>query len=217
MSTCQHKHTKYQPTDEEWRCPKCGASYDDGEEFVIWDAVGEDCSLLHDEDYLKCQKCGYETTGKRFAAYVVKKNSLIPCPTCKGKGVVKKNSDHLDSLAQVTRERDELAGICAAVIKNLGIENDDDPKHLPNHAADISADRVAAWNAWREEASERDEIVNKLYAAERERDEAVEALRRISKAIALNPYLNQAHAEAVLQAIKDSADIALAKMGERNA
>ncbi len=86
-------------------------------------------------------------------------------------------ADHLDSLAQVTRERDEFAAICAAVIKNLGIENDDDPKHLPNHAADVSADRVAAWNAWREEASERDEIVNKLYAAERERDEVVEALR----------------------------------------
>lgn len=50
MEICQYKHTKYQPTDEEWKCPKCGASYDENEEFIIWDAVGENCSLLHDED-----------------------------------------------------------------------------------------------------------------------------------------------------------------------
>lgn len=92
--SCGYKHTKYQPTDEEWRCPKCGAGFEDKSGgFVIWDGVSDneegECQLLHVDDYLKCQKCGYDCQGKDFAAYVVKKNSLVSCPCCKGKGFVK--------------------------------------------------------------------------------------------------------------------------------
>lgn len=48
MQQCNSKHTKYQPTDEEWRCPKCGS---DSEKFWIEDNFGADgCELLHETD-----------------------------------------------------------------------------------------------------------------------------------------------------------------------
>ena len=95
---CSVKHTKYQPNDDEWRCPKCGVGSQDGEReetgFVIDDGADEsgECEKLHDEDDLLCYKCGYACSGKSFANYVVKKNSLVPCPCCKGTGYVSKES-----------------------------------------------------------------------------------------------------------------------------
>lgn len=97
MGVCPHKHTKYQPTDEEWVCPKCGEGLNSKSGgFVIWEGVTDmedsQCTSLHNDDYLKCQSCGYDCQGKDFAAYVVKKNSLIPCPCCNGTGFVKKEA-----------------------------------------------------------------------------------------------------------------------------
>lgn len=95
--TCGVKHTKYQPTDKEWRCPKCGASADKG--FCInepAEGTDDNCSLLHDEDGIGCDNCMTEHdrntyySGKQFAALLVKKNNLVPCPHCKGTGLVKK-------------------------------------------------------------------------------------------------------------------------------
>ena len=49
MANCGDKHTKYQPTTEEWKCPLCGAN-NDGEYFYIDifadDISDPDCSLL---------------------------------------------------------------------------------------------------------------------------------------------------------------------------
>lgn len=65
MSGCNAKHTNYQPTDDEWKCPKCGAGsgeflYDDMAELA-----GDECGLLHDEDSLVCvMKHGED--GSRF-------------------------------------------------------------------------------------------------------------------------------------------------------
>lgn len=91
-AACNGKHTKYQPTEAEFRCPKCDAPVGD---FCIDDCVNAECPDLHDEDGLVCYgKNGkgcpgqYGTTGRAFAALVVKKNDLKPCEHCKGKGFV---------------------------------------------------------------------------------------------------------------------------------
>lgn len=101
--TCPHKHTKYQPTDAEWRCPKCGAT--DKQGFVINEGPSDgDCALLHGDDGLRCFGCGYEMTGMAFATYLVRKNSLVPCPACNGKGLVKKESAVADLTVVVNRD-----------------------------------------------------------------------------------------------------------------
>lgn len=91
---CTFKHTKYQPTDEEFHCPKCKAP---GGDFCVDDGPNLECDLLHDEDILNCYGKGgagcpaeYGITGKAFAAALVKKNNLVPCKHCKGKGLVPK-------------------------------------------------------------------------------------------------------------------------------
>lgn len=89
---CTAKHTKYQPTEEEFRCPVCKKGpRDDG--LVVDEPAegGMECDLLHEEDYLCCYRedCRFEgTSGKRFAAAVAKKKNLVTCPTCKGSGHV---------------------------------------------------------------------------------------------------------------------------------
>jgi rubredoxin len=87
---CQAKHTKFQPSDEQWICPKCGA---DSAFFVVEDGAedsDDDCPLLHNEDEIECGKCGYGGTGKSVAAQMTRKLDLVPCPCCKGAGYVKK-------------------------------------------------------------------------------------------------------------------------------
>ncbi len=95
---CEAKHTKYQPTDEEFNCPKCGAKVGD---FFKDDPVGHDeCELLHDEDNLCCATCGYGCSGKAFAARIVKAKNLVSCPCCKGKGFVKVGAETLTDRLQ---------------------------------------------------------------------------------------------------------------------
>ena len=92
--TCTAKHTKYQPTDEEWKCPKCGAkahneeSLEEGWIIDISSEFSEDCDLLHEDDELCCYTCQYACSGKAFAAKVAKQKNLVTCPCCKGKGWV---------------------------------------------------------------------------------------------------------------------------------
>jgi hypothetical protein len=91
--SCEAKHTKYQPTGEEFRCPRCRAESGD---FYIDDGPNVECELLHDEDRLVClgKDSGgcpseYETSGRAFAAALVKKKNLVPCSHCKGTGYEK--------------------------------------------------------------------------------------------------------------------------------
>jgi len=90
MMTCRGKHTKYQPTDEDFKCPKCGAGIDDN--FII-DEPDEmsdgECALLHENDVLYCPVCDEWLTGKQFAILVAK-NSMVKCQHCKGTGYVKR-------------------------------------------------------------------------------------------------------------------------------
>jgi hypothetical protein len=71
-------------------CPKCQAnSFEDG--FGV-DArhTGEGCETLHLDDILFCPQCFYNGTGKKYAERRIKEENLIPCPHCKGTGLVKK-------------------------------------------------------------------------------------------------------------------------------
>lgn len=90
--TCTTKHTKYQPTDEEWKCPKCGAPSGD---FYIDESASEEaseCPKLHDLDFLRCANCGHTDDGKPFAVRIQKQKALVPCPHCKGSGMVKRST-----------------------------------------------------------------------------------------------------------------------------
>lgn len=91
---CQQKHTKYQPTDSEFKCQRCGAPAGD---FVVDDSPNMECELIHDTDELKCYGTDgmgcpgeYGATGKEFAALISKRNNLVKCEHCKDTGLVKK-------------------------------------------------------------------------------------------------------------------------------
>ena len=85
---CIAKHTKVDIPDEEWFCPKCGAGVDDGWVIdYVPDEAHPDCELLHDEDYIICENCGYETTGKNLVRRYLKRKDMVTCPLCRGKGV----------------------------------------------------------------------------------------------------------------------------------
>ena len=91
--SCLTKPTKYQPTDEEFNCPKCGAGVPIF--HIDESACHDDCTKVHDSDTLRCDACyrdgrDYDASGKAFAAGVVKRNGLVVCVRCAGKGVVKK-------------------------------------------------------------------------------------------------------------------------------
>ena len=91
--SCPAKHTRYQPTEAEWKCPSCGGKV--GEEFYIDEPVegAEDgCELLHAEDVLVCTKCGGGWTGQTFSKMMARKNDLVACPTCGGTGTVKRRA-----------------------------------------------------------------------------------------------------------------------------
>lgn len=86
---CGAKHTTYQPSIEEWRCPKCGSEPRDG--FILEtfnDDIGshEDCEALHREDELSCECCDRRISGTAFARAAMKKANRVACPHCKGHG-----------------------------------------------------------------------------------------------------------------------------------
>ena len=85
---CNAQHTIYDPPDDQFRCPHCGAFQ--GQFYVEEPDVQseEGCGRLHVNDELRCHSCGYGTMGDAFATFVMTKLNLKPCPTCKGQDVV---------------------------------------------------------------------------------------------------------------------------------
>ena len=85
---CSAKHTAFQPTDDQWQCPKCGAG---SESFWIEDAdasSSDDCGKLHEKDTVICIQCEGGWSGQKVASILAKRLHLVTCPTCKGRGVV---------------------------------------------------------------------------------------------------------------------------------
>jgi Zn finger protein HypA/HybF involved in hydrogenase expression len=85
MTDCALKHTRYQPTEEEWRCPKCGR---DSSAFYIEESENMDCDLLHPDDSIICDTCDKVWSGAAIARIFQNKAHRIICPTCKGTGYV---------------------------------------------------------------------------------------------------------------------------------
>lgn len=86
--SCPAKHTVFQPTDEQWRCPDCGA---DNSHFVIEmgdQTAEESCEKLHQLDEVYCHTCDDGWSGKAVATKLMKKANRVPCPTCKGCGTI---------------------------------------------------------------------------------------------------------------------------------
>ena len=89
MIPCPAKHAKYQPTDEDWLCPKCGA---DNRYFVIIapiDDASEACVLVHEDDEIDCEKCGYGGSGSTVTKKMAAQMNMVKCPHCSGRGYVK--------------------------------------------------------------------------------------------------------------------------------
>lgn len=94
IAMCTRKHTKYQPDDEHWRCPKCGEK----EDFFIdnYDVYVDDdeaCTKFHEDDFCVCEKCNYGSSGKVVSASLMKLDKQVVCPTCKGKGTIDGKTD----------------------------------------------------------------------------------------------------------------------------
>jgi len=88
MEECKEKHTKYQPTIDEWKCPKCGSIG-----LYVEDDIDPDfCDKLHSDSWVYCDKCDYCNSTKKFTEYIMKQKNLVVCPTCKGKGYVNKQN-----------------------------------------------------------------------------------------------------------------------------
>ena len=51
----------------------------------------DDCPKVHEQDGIECSKCGLYWSGKTVTTLMAKKANLVPCPCCKGKGVVPKD------------------------------------------------------------------------------------------------------------------------------
>lgn len=93
MDKCFAKHTKYQPSDDDWVCPKCGA---DSSSFVINDhaeGASEDCGKLHVQDNVECFSCGYGGSGRSVSSLMAKTANLVICSCCNGAGYVKQEAE----------------------------------------------------------------------------------------------------------------------------
>jgi Zn finger protein HypA/HybF involved in hydrogenase expression len=89
--TCFAKHTEYQPNATDWHCPKCGATAEDQDGFIIADPAvdaADGCELLQDQDYVECGMCNWYGSGKKLAKILMTEAGRVICPTCKGKGTV---------------------------------------------------------------------------------------------------------------------------------
>ena len=90
MSQCIVKHTKFQPSLDEWLCPRCSA---DSNAFYIDDSpfdAKDDCSRLHDDDFVVCINCKRDFTGKSVAKAIIQKQNMVVCQHCSGRGYVQK-------------------------------------------------------------------------------------------------------------------------------
>jgi|SRR3972149_10787438 len=96
---CPGKHTKFQPTMSQWKCPKCGTANDGstGGSFFIDDSRYNDCEWLHVDDYIKCDNCNSSWKGQGLATLMTKALNQKPCPHCKGTGFINKPSTERNS------------------------------------------------------------------------------------------------------------------------
>lgn len=91
---CAHKHTAYQPPEDEWRCPSCGAgigTFHVDNDIAVSDDESRCDDLLHENDEVICSGCRFGTNGKNFAGRLQRMHSLVKCECCRGTGLVAKD------------------------------------------------------------------------------------------------------------------------------
>jgi len=88
MGKCRMKHTEFQIDNEHWKCPSCGAGQ---ESFYIISSINDDCPLIHPDDEVICDHCKLSMYGEEVVKLIMKKEDLVPCPFCDGKGLVHKD------------------------------------------------------------------------------------------------------------------------------
>jgi len=125
MTKCHAKHTAYQPSDVEWKCPNCGASDEDFYIDIPDPEASDDCELLHDDDIICCARCDNSWNGSEIADIFAEKAGAKP--------VEQENNENKDTLKNdLARQRlicflyllmrDELA--CGKVARIVRIVND---------------------------------------------------------------------------------------------
>jgi len=64
MLSCRGKRTRFQPSEDRWRCPICG-----GEIVIEWIEDGADfgCDRLHEDDIVEHKVCGESWFGKTIS------------------------------------------------------------------------------------------------------------------------------------------------------
>lgn len=84
---CTTKHTTFQPSDADWKCPHCGVGSD---AFWVEENASQDidCSLLHKQDGVICRNCDKFWTGQQIATILKKGKMEKPCPHCHGTGKI---------------------------------------------------------------------------------------------------------------------------------
>lgn len=111
MSQCSAKHTTFQcKGDENWACPKCGATPDAKHGGFIVEEVDPkahlDCDQLHDNDECLCYECDYAASGKQVAKALMAKANACVCLMCNGKGTIDKAT--VEGLKKAGNEVDSL-------------------------------------------------------------------------------------------------------------
>ncbi len=85
---CEAAHTRFQPGQAEWRCPKCSAGYP---KFMIDNRAPEaskKCHKLHVDDDVVCLVCHGQWGGQEVIALIKAQLHLMTCPQCHGKGAI---------------------------------------------------------------------------------------------------------------------------------
>lgn len=89
--TCKGKHTSFQPDNDQFKCPKCGAP--SGNFYIDESGANahEECTLIHTDDFCACVDCGYSASGASVARALMKAGhvGMVQCSCCKGTGWVK--------------------------------------------------------------------------------------------------------------------------------
>jgi Zn finger protein HypA/HybF involved in hydrogenase expression len=141
--SCKGNHTSYNPTDEEFRCPKCGASHPD---FYIEENESEtdgfNCRLLHNGDFLRCDKCDFTIYGQEFVKELLEIRSLKVCPYCDGKGKIQglnKDMDPYERACQTIRIWKSVRAVIDQAIAETteGVEPNTSQRKLRSAIADI--------------------------------------------------------------------------------
>jgi len=142
MTKCHAKHTTYQPSDAEWKCPNCEASDEDFYIDTPDPEASDECELLHDDDIICCTQCGNSWTGSEIADVFAEKADikLVEQENSEDKGASKNDLARQRLICFLyLLMRDELAcGKVARIVNDIvDTEFIYTNQHLANYAEEL--------------------------------------------------------------------------------